>query len=66
MESQLYGTPVLGADMGGIPELIRNGETGELFTAGDTEDLKEKIRKLWSDRQLTGQYAENCPESYGL
>lgn len=60
MESQLYGTPVLGADMGGIPELIRNGETGELFTAGDTEDLKEKIRKLWSDRQLTGQYAENC------
>ena len=60
MESQLYGTPVLGADMGGIPELIRNGETGELFTAGDTEDLKEKIRKLWSDRQLTDQYAENC------
>ena len=22
--------------------------------------MKEKIRKLWSDRKLTGQYAENC------
>ncbi len=60
MESQLYGTPVLGADMGGIPELIRDGETGELFQAGDREELREKIRKLWTDRQLTDQYAENC------
>ena len=29
MESQKYGTPVLGANIGGIPELIENGKKGE-------------------------------------
>lgn len=51
MESQMYGTPVLGADIGGIPELIRVGETGELFESGNIEALKEKIQFLWADSQ---------------
>ena len=38
MESQMYGTPVLGADIGGIPELIQVGKTGELFESGNAED----------------------------
>ena len=46
MESQMYGTPVLGADIGGIPELIQVGKTGELFESGNAEDLKKKIVKL--------------------
>ena len=48
MESQMYGTPVLGADLGGIPELIRVGETGELFESGNKEELKCKIREMSS------------------
>lgn len=48
MESQMYGTPVLGADIGGIPELIRVGETGELFESGNKEELKRKIREMSS------------------
>ena len=47
MESQMYGTPVLGANIGGIPELIQNGKTGELFASANAKDLKEKIEKLW-------------------
>lgn len=46
MESQMYGTPVLGANIGGIPELIRVGETGELFESGNKEELKSKIREM--------------------
>lgn len=46
MESQMYGTPVLGADIGGIPELIEVGKTGELFESGDKEELKNKIREM--------------------
>ena len=45
LESISYGTPVLGANIGGIPELIRVGETGELFESGNVEDLKEKARQ---------------------
>lgn len=43
MESQMYGTPVLGADIGGIPELIRVGETGELFESGNVGDRKSVV-----------------------
>lgn len=47
MESQLYGTPVLGAEIGGIPELIRVGETGDLFESGNAAELKKRITTLW-------------------
>ena len=60
MESQLYGTPVLGADIGGIPELIEEGKTGELFESGNEVQLKEKIKMLWENRDLTARYSENC------
>ena len=60
MESQMYGTPVLGADIGGIPELIETGKTGELFESGNVAELKKKIEQLWSDRKLTDQYSRNC------
>ena len=48
MESQMYGTPVLGANIGGIPELIQVGKTGELFESGNKEELKNKIREMGS------------------
>ena len=60
MESQMYGTPVLGADIGGIPELIQVGKTGELFESGNAAELKEKILKLWNDKALTEWYSKNC------
>ena len=60
MESQMYGTPVLGADIGGIPELIQEGKTGELFEPGNAEQLKTEIRRLWNKPQLLDSMSENC------
>ena len=60
MESQMYGTPVLGANIGGIPELIEKGKTGELFEHGNSVQLKQIIEKLWNNKQLTQKYSENC------
>lgn len=60
MESQTYGTPVLGADLGGIPELIREGETGELFEGKNADALIKKISELWNDRELLRKYSSNC------
>lgn len=60
MESQMYGTPVLGADIGGIPELIRVGETGELFESGNCAALKEAVTKLYRQEQQLYQYTEQC------
>ena len=39
MESYILGTPVIGADIGGIPELIKNEETGFIFKSGSSESL---------------------------
>ncbi len=60
MEAQMYGTPVLAADIGGTPELLQNGVTGELFASGNKADLKEKIRILWENKELCQKYAKNC------
>lgn len=62
MESQMYGTPVLGADIGGIPELIEAGKTGELFESGNAEELTSKIEKLWGNNDLIEKYNQNCKE----
>lgn len=60
MESQIFGTPVLGSNIGGIPELIQVNKTGELFESGNESELKEKIKKLWNNRKLTNEYSQNC------
>ncbi len=60
MESQMLKTPVVGANIGGIPELIANGETGLLFEAGNKEELKKTILDLWNDKQRISVYSANC------
>lgn len=60
MESQMYGTPVIGADIGGIPELIQEDVTGELFKSGSMEALKEKIQIVWNSREKQEKYQEGC------
>lgn len=56
IESQSLGTPVLGANIGGIPELIVEDDksatamfsNGMTFTSGDVVDLKDKILKMFA------------------
>ncbi|MCQ2523341.1 MAG: glycosyltransferase [Lachnospiraceae bacterium] len=60
MESQERGTVVLGAAIGGIPELVIDGENGLLFKSGDVDDLVEKIGKLWNYLALLNEYSEKC------
>lgn len=43
IESLCVGTPVLGARIGGIPELIKDGINGKLFTPGNAEELRDAI-----------------------
>lgn len=62
MESQIYGTPVLVSDLGGAPELVQSGRTGELFRGGDMEELAAHIRELWEQPELCRKYRENCKE----
>lgn len=63
MESQMYGTPVLASDLGGAPELVQPGRTGDLFRGGDVQDLTEHMEALWKDPELCLAYSRNCKKA---
>ena len=48
IEAYSAGIPVIGAHIGGIPEIINEGSTGYLFPSGDIQGLKEAITKAES------------------
>ena len=60
MESQERGTVVIGTRIGGIPELIQDGENGLLFESGNVDDLVEMIMKLWNNQSLLEKYEQAC------
>jgi len=51
-------TPVVGSDVGGIPEIIRTGETGRIFPAGNAEALAAAIRETIEQRDATRAMTE--------
>lgn len=61
IESQMYGTPVVGSNRGGTPELIERGVTGEVFNAGDADDLERQIMRIYKDG--LERYTQNCLKS---
>lgn len=46
MEALSCGKPVIGSSIGGIPELVREGETGFLFPPGDAQALAGAMQRL--------------------
>lgn len=46
MEASALARPIIGADIGGIPELIRPGETGFVFESGSVEALAEVLESV--------------------
>jgi glycosyltransferase involved in cell wall biosynthesis len=46
MEAYALERPVIGAAIGGIPELIREGETGAVFPSGDAEALAARMTEF--------------------
>ena len=66
LESLALGTPVLAARSGGLPELIQEGVTGELFETGNAGQLEKKLLALWEDRERSARYAENCRQTAAM
>ena len=48
VEAMLTGMPVIGARVGGIPDLIREGETGLLIAPDDADDLLRALRAIYA------------------
>jgi glycosyltransferase involved in cell wall biosynthesis len=46
LEAYAYGKPVIGSNIGGIPELIEENKTGFIFETNNSDELAEKIINL--------------------
>ncbi|MHB9029583.1 MAG: glycosyltransferase family 4 protein [Candidatus Latescibacterota bacterium] len=60
LEAMGHGVPVIASRIGGLPELVDDGETGFLFETGNAGDLAEKLRILWEDRELCRRLGANA------
>ena len=60
LESFAAGKPVIGSNLGGIPELVKDRQTGFLFQSGDSKDLAQKIKSVYNNEQLILQMGKNC------
>jgi N-acetyl-alpha-D-glucosaminyl L-malate synthase BshA len=50
LEALACGVPVIGSNTGGIPEVVRDGETGVLRPVGDVEGMSEAAIAILSDQ----------------
>ena len=64
IEAQCLGTPVLGARIGGIPELITEGVTGMCFESRNIQDLKDKIQAMFQTQFDYTDIARFSQEKY--
>jgi glycosyltransferase involved in cell wall biosynthesis len=48
VEAFASGTPVLGSNLGGVQEIVKDGHNGLHFVAGDAVDLASKVEWAWS------------------
>jgi L-malate glycosyltransferase len=51
LEALASGAPVIGANAGGLPEVVRNGETGILCGVGDVDGMANAALELLGDER---------------
>ena len=60
LESISCGTPVIAFNVGGVSDIARNGITGLLCNAEDTDEFASSIAKIFDDDQLRNTMSSNC------
>lgn len=52
LEAMLYKKPVVACNVGGVPDIVQNGETGFLIDAGNLEALFDRITCLYENKNM--------------
>lgn len=58
IETMAIGKPVIGANVAGIPELVKDGHTGFIYEKID--ELSEKMKILFSDKKTAEEFGKNA------
>jgi glycosyltransferase involved in cell wall biosynthesis len=62
LEAMVSGTPVIASSVGGVPEIVLDGETGFLVPPGNVSALRERIAQVISDERLAKTMGDNARE----
>ena len=60
LEGAIRGLPMIGAKTGGIPEIVRDGETGFLVDPNDPESIAEAMLRMAHEPELRKKMGENA------
>jgi len=63
LEAMACEVPVIASRVGGIPEVVTDGETGFLSAVGDVEKMAQDAARLLSDETLRRQMGKRARES---
>src|SRR5215213_1898053 len=62
LEAQACEVPVIATRIGGIPEVVTEGETGFLSDIGDTEKMSDDVMKLLNNEEMRENFGEKGRE----
>lgn len=60
LESMSMGVPAVSTNLGGVPEVVIDGETGYMVEPGDSAPLADAIYKLWTDQAAFKRMGEKA------
>lgn len=58
-EAQILGVPCVASYVGGVPDMVRSGETGFLYRFEEVEMLADLVCRIFADSGLAMQFSEN-------
>ncbi len=65
LEAMSYGMPIISTPVGGIPEIVSNGENGYLVEPGNKEDIYKAIISLLNDSDLCNRMGNDSLSRVG-
>ena len=58
IEAQTIGKPVIGSNIGGIPELIENKKSGFIYEPYDINELSNKMKELFNNKAIVDEFCK--------
>lgn len=60
LEAMACGKPIVATRVSGVPEAVKNGETGYAVEVGDHEEFSERVLRILKDEQLMDRMGKNA------
>lgn len=60
LETLAMGKPIIGSNLGGIPELVKNNKNGLIYKYNNVDELTEKMNKLFEDKNLADELGKEA------